>query len=346
MQRKQVSSEPVKMRKVVLQPQPSGSNFAELVINSFTIIDELDPIKVNFERSAPTPVFTSLNSDYQIGDVVNVRARVDQKHASEKKVFSHGRNCRVLNNGFLFDASGSYQFTLWDDWIDYFQSQLQKGVDYFEFCKLVVREWNGEQELATCSETNVTVLEASTRPNVQLDLEKAENVTVIKINEFDSIEEVIYSLVCSQCGKHIKASKDKLVSCGFCGGVMRSNKLKQLVEVVIKCRPEDENHYIVNADEFKPYMKLNASSLETDKEELLEEIMALSDIEVSLNNDTCKLSTLSTKELIVKEAPDQLSVYVAEKVHVLFFGVSLVLACCFILNLLLIYVKISVLTFF
>ena len=99
----------------------------------------------------------------------------------------------------------------------------------------MVREWNGEQELATCSETNVTVLEASTRPNVQLDLEKAENVTVIKIDEFDSIKEVIYSLVCSQCGKHIKASKDKLVSCGFCGGVMRSNKLKQLVEVVIKC---------------------------------------------------------------------------------------------------------------
>ena len=42
--------------------------------------------------------------------------------------------------------------------------------------------------------------------------------------------------------------------------------------------------------------------------------MALSDIEVSLNNDTCKLSILSAKELIVKEAPDQLSVDVAEKV--------------------------------
>ena len=302
---KQASGDPVKLRKIISQPQPSGSNFAELVINKSTIIDTIDPVKVAFERYAPEITFSKLDAKFTPGELVSICARLDLKHSVEKTVFVHPRNAKVVNNAFVFDSFGSCAITIWDEWIDYFRKELDAEKDYYQFTNLLVRDWNGEISLTTCSDTAVVVLDTNA-PDIDLLFDNPEDTKkVVLLTEFDSVKDVLYLLICSSCGKKNKATKEQLLACMYCGATMRTEKLSQLVEIIVKCQASDNNHYIMNSIELAKYIDVDPCSFETDREELVSKIMNLANITVSLNDESSQVTIIKTSPSLKLQVSDK-----------------------------------------
>lgn len=276
LRQKETAGEPVKLRKVC---EESKDNFyADVVLNKATILDEVDSIKLDFERSHPVNLYVNLDHLFKPGSLISTKARLDLKRAAEKTVFAYGRNATVLNQAFLYDSNGSMPFSIWEEWIPYLREENKKS-DYFTFNNLLVREWNGEMSLSTCSQTNISVCNENA-PDVDIQLENQDGKSEQTIEEFFSVKDVLYYVVCGTCKNNIRAAKETLITCNSCRATMRTKNLKKLVELIVRCHEDDNNHYVIDAAELVPFMSssIDPQSFTTDKEELIARVMEFTDI--------------------------------------------------------------------
>ena len=119
-QSKHVSGEPVKIKKAVVQ-ETQNENFASILINKSSVITDIEPIQVNFEKLEPTYSYVDINEDHEIGNLICIKGKLDLTHASETTVLHGMRNLKVMNDAFVTDKSRSIYFTMWEEWIDFFR---------------------------------------------------------------------------------------------------------------------------------------------------------------------------------------------------------------------------------
>ena len=140
--------------------------------------------------------YIKLDEELQIGELVSVKARLDLKHSTEKTVVYGMRNVKVINNAYLYDAYGSQEFTIWDEWITYFKGELEVGNDCFLFRNILVKEFNASLSLSTCSESECNVLKNESIPVPNINDNASPEIL---IKEFDAVQNITYQYICNNC---------------------------------------------------------------------------------------------------------------------------------------------------
>lgn len=63
----------------------------------------------------------------------------------------------VMNQLYIYNETGTIELTVWESWIDFLQENNGKC---FEFCNLLVKDFNGEISVSTCSDTTIKVVQS------------------------------------------------------------------------------------------------------------------------------------------------------------------------------------------
>ena len=233
---KKLSGDAVMLSKVYIDDHPQ-KNFAEIIINNETVLDDVDIKNVKFSREHQKHAFCTLDQDLSAGSIYSVKAKLLLKHSIENTVSSRGKQLKVLNQCYLADEKGTMELSVWEEWIPYLRSEMDAGRDYFIFHNLMVRSYGSTKTLQTCSDTYAEAAD-SAPPTVQFNVSPTSDNRKVEIEEFDSVNNVKYWYRCSSCSKKVKASNTVLIKCDNCNSTMRSKKLEDIATVTIKCKKE------------------------------------------------------------------------------------------------------------
>lgn len=93
------SGDPVHLEKLVLYNSDQKSKYmADFVLNRSSSIQDLDTVNVGFERVELKVLYSNLSSEFQIGDIVNVKGFLDAYHIERKTVVMEKRVIEVAND--------------------------------------------------------------------------------------------------------------------------------------------------------------------------------------------------------------------------------------------------------
>lgn len=280
-----LSGQAVKIDKIVNQSKDSTvSHFADYVINSATKITTLDPVNVTFPRKDDDVDYISLESENQltVGTLVSVKGKLDLSHGTEKDVKIGMRNTKVLNQGYIFNESGSISLTVWGEWISFLRNKIEEGHTYFDFKNLLVRANLEETGLSTCSDTDCVVLSGDVSPGIDLvvaDDKSSEQV----LTEIDVIHELTFGYRCCKCRSIIITQPEmpKVVQCDHCGITVRLSKLSLVFEAVIECESLGKDLYKIDIGDLT---ELGNLSIDMDRNLLKEKLMSIQNIHVVVNH--------------------------------------------------------------
>ena len=277
---KKLSGDPVKIKSIFFQEGNTSKGFASYVINKETQICNIDPNNVQFSLvDPPQETFVDFSSQFIVGTLVSAKAQLDLSHSQERSVYvgNGRRKCEVLNNAFLYNTSGEIALTIWEEWIPFFKSHVQAGSNYFEIKNLLVREFNNEMSLSTCSDTSCTVL-IEDPPSTTYEVR--ERKIIHTVSSFDSVS-VQYIYICGACSRNIKATtKSERIECSSCETKSKTATLEKKVLVKVKSAEISEDFYVIDGNGLKEHITLDPTSFDTDKDDLIDAIMDLKEVTV------------------------------------------------------------------
>jgi len=117
----------------------------------------VDPLQVGFCCKDNVRKFTPLNSNFNVGDLISAEAKLDMTYSDKRKVTVGSNQLNVLNGAFLYNKSGTVEFTIWEE-IPFFEKEAKEGHLYFKLENLLLNEFRGEISLTACSETDVVLI--------------------------------------------------------------------------------------------------------------------------------------------------------------------------------------------
>ena len=279
---KRISGEPIKITQAVLQPQTGNNRYAEIIVNKSSTLADVEPIQMKFSRLETEFVYINLMEDsLKVGDCVNVQASIDLSHAITSEVLIGTKRKAVMNDAILFNTTGSIHLTLWDDWIAHMQ-ELSKKNTCFKIHSLLVKEFNGELSLSTCSDTEINVLEDQNfvKPETDKSLKP-----IITVGEFEFVQDIIYEFICNHCQRGFKAIEGSIVlKCNHCFTTQRIKNLEKRVLLKVKAQSIGNNYFLLNAKDLIPYVKSDPCDFKTDQDTLIMEVMELNNIEVTVDD--------------------------------------------------------------
>ena len=245
---KHQSCEAVKILNCVVN-ETTTSNFAEIVVNSDAIIVEPQPNDVVFKREEPklSTIALSTINESKIGQLVSVKGKVVIDVSAERKVFAYGKYCRVADNNFIVDQSGSMKLTFWEQWIDYFNGKSGS----FELYNFAVKKFDDNIYLTTCSDSFVQAIPDD--DNFNFDVPVIEDQ--VQVKELDSIGKFKYSLLCGKCKKGMQPSDNLILICEFCGTSQRCASTAKQVLIPLSCNELDGTWFI----SYKDYVVYDSS---------------------------------------------------------------------------------------
>ena len=80
---KKISGEAVKLKSVLID-EAAQKNYAEIIINTESIIDDIDQVNVKFERAETVCHYSDLNSAIEVGSLVSVKAKLHLQNSVKK----------------------------------------------------------------------------------------------------------------------------------------------------------------------------------------------------------------------------------------------------------------------
>ena len=291
---KAMSGNPVKLSRVIVQDQTTEAKFAEYVVNTNSTISDLDPVNMEFQRGEPKEEFKKLNEKLKLGSLISVKARLDLSHAVETPVFVQGRNAKVMNQAILYDSFGEIEFTIWDEWIDFFRNNIGSK-DYFICSNLLVKEWNDEILLTTCAESSFKEILDQEKPERKCDRMNEDDSKMVLISKFTVVNSIIYQQKCKNCTRFFEVvAHQSIYNCKHCESTFNGEELDQKVEIIVK-HSEADTYFKLTGENLKDFVQVDPCSFATHKQDVSEAILALRKISVLLNDKTNQLTIIDVQ---------------------------------------------------
>ena len=126
------------------------------------------------------------------------------------------------------------------------------------------------------------------------------------LQEFDSVQTVMYNLLCNNCKKGIKASKHDVVKCEYCLATQRARSLRKQVLVRVKAAALRSESYVFDAVDLVPFLPYNSVDFNVDQDELIKNVMEMSNFRVAMKeNHTIEILPASgDREAEVEAQPE------------------------------------------
>lgn len=283
---KKQSRDPVKFRKILFHEDENRPSYrvANYIINKSTTIEEVDAINMDFDPKDKEVSYVPLSADFHLNDVVCVKALVDLSTAVIRTTNVFENAARVMNQITLSDSTAIITLAAWNEWIDELKQFEEDGKLYINFKNLIVREFNNEFHLSTCSETIAEPILDEDIPVIQkMDTKHVEVITTV--SEFDAIKGIEYVYKCQVCLKSITVSKEEMVTCIHCGAVCRTKNLGMEVLVKVLCNDIGTDSITFNAECIKPYVEYDPKDISVEKATLIKDILNMKNIKVVLDKE-------------------------------------------------------------
>ena len=294
LRQKKVSCEPMKLQNVVIDKQ-SNPLFAEYIINTKTTITNPQPNEVAFPHNEPVLATLAINHIdlSKVGEVVSVRGLVTDRHRKLRVAEVFNRNSNISDNNFISDPTGTVSFTMWDQWIQYFDDEKEKGNTHFLLFNLLVKEFDSKLYLTTFSDTFV---EIDSSPidfdaNIPPVIEDEEHVL---LPSFDIVGKFRYSYLCLKCGKNININiNSNIVKCKMCHAMQRSNNLEKSLDVEVGSGMLGVKMFTIsyeNISRIWPVVSGIVDLFDVDEAAITNVLLSAQDIAVIVNNETFQLN--------------------------------------------------------
>ena len=285
---KQISGEPLKINNAVLQ-QPTNQNFASVIINKSSVLTEIEPVQVNFPKCDPVVKHYTIDSIKDVGEVISLKAKVNLSNTKESFVLCGKHNLRVLNGAILSDSTGQICLSLWEEWIDYLKGEVSEGKVCFDLKNLIVKEFDGEMQLSTCSDTSITLLieEFDT-----VSVKEEPNKERYFVKEIICIREILYEYECISCCNGVTALLEDLIACASCSSTMKKSAMKKRVMLKVQFSNID-GQYKIDAHCLKQFnLSADPTDFFTDRNFLTKEVMHIKNFYVTIDGCTATLTEM------------------------------------------------------
>ena len=248
------SGEPLKILNCVID-KVQNPNYAEVIINDSSKVVNPQPGDVSFERKEPKLVILKVKDldKRMTNQLVSVAGKVVPCPSKFRIVESFGKQKKLTDQNLFADDTGSISLTLWEEWINYFDD----NGDYFKLFNVVVKFYNDQLYLSTCSQSFAEVYEDCVEvaiPGSDVD------VNIVKILEFDSVGKFQYYLNCCKCNKQIVPTSGTIAKCNNCGFSMKTSKLSKSLIIPVSCIAEFTGQFFIDFNDLAAYTQAFDSS--------------------------------------------------------------------------------------
>jgi len=276
-----LSGEAVKFKNIIKSDNEDNKFYADYVINSATTLESVDPINVPFKRMEQQVSDISLADTLPVGELISVKAMFEMKHAAGKNVKMGNRQREVLNQCHIFNADGSIELTLWDEWIPFFRRLVAGESTYFHFINLLVRGFGDGISLSTCSDTEVLPL-IDEMPDVE-PLNFSSDVEELIISEIVAVHSVNFGYLCPTCGSEItiKTQDEVILNCSSCKTHRKVANARKVFSALVEISQLGKDLYKLDINQFFPDEE--QVSFQTDKDIIIARILSVSDANFMVN---------------------------------------------------------------
>ena len=283
---KHSSGEPIKIKRALLE-QPTNKNFAEIVVNSRSVIEDPQPEDVNFARKEALLKITKI-SDIPSkcpDEMISVQGKLTFS-SKIRLVQSYGKQTKLAEENYISDNTGTVKLTLWENWINEFETAGGKFIKIFN---LVVKEFEGKKYLATSVDTFMTELE---NPIENVVIKIPNQVKEVVIKEVTGVGKFNYTMMCPTCQKQNPAKVDPIVTCNHCEFSSKANRFQKTLLIPIISDELEEKVHIDYENLVIKYPRLSSKDIfRVDEQRIKETLFSIKNESVIVENRLIKFKT-------------------------------------------------------